>query len=152
MGKIIKDDDLSSINGTNRVLFGGCFDILHPGHFEFIKQSKKLGNTLVLLLESDENILKLKGAGHPINSQQVRAENLITNTAVDFVILLKPKVNNNYYDNLVKSIRPAIIAVTENDPLLEVKNNQARSVNGKVVSVMKRDTRYSTSSLIKNEL
>lgn len=152
MGKIIKDDDLSSINGTSRVLIGGCFDILHPGHFEFIKQSKKLGDTLVLLLESDENIFNLKGADHPINSQKVRAENLITNTPVDFVILLKSKVTDNYYDSLVKSIRPAIIAVTENDPLLEVKNNQARSVNGKVVSVMKRDTRYSTSSLIKNEI
>lgn len=152
MSKIIKDDKIGSIKEKRKVLIGGCFDILHPGHFEFIKQAKKQGDCLILLLESDKNIHKLKGKDHPLNGQVVRAKNLLANTAVDYVVLLKPTVSNDYYDNLVKSACPAIIAVTENDPLLEVKKKQARSVNGEVVIVMKRDTRYSTSSLLNKKI
>ncbi len=151
MGKIIHDNETFKIEKGKRVLIGGCFDILHPGHFEFIKRSREQGDTLILLLESDENIHKLKGKGHPVNSQALRANNLISESAVDYVVLLNNPESDTYYYNLVKSIRPAIIAVTENDPLIEVKKDQASGVNGKVVSVMKRDTRYSTSSLIKQK-
>jgi len=148
MATIIKDTQLNEIHGNNIVIIGGCFDILHPGHLEFIRRSKKEGDILVLLLESDENIARMKGVGHPINSQGVRANNLSHQTEVDVIVLLTMPESDEYYYNLVKSIRPAIIAVTENDPLIEVKKDQASRVNGKVVAVMKRDVRYSTTAII----
>lgn len=148
MGEILKDDEILKIEGKNRVLIGGCFDILHPGHFEFIKRAKKEGNILILLLENDENIKRLKGSNHPLNSHLKRAENLLK-TSVDYIVLLQTPNSDKYYFELVKSIHPDIIAVTENDPLIEVKRKQAREIGGDLKVVMKRDKRYSSSSILK---
>lgn len=151
MGKIVRDNELQTITGEKKVIVGGCFDILHPGHFEFLRRAKAEGDTLIIFLESDENIMRLKGKGHPINSQFVRAQNLVEATRVDYVLLLKTPDSDEYYYNLVKLTRPAIIAVTENDPFIEVKKDQVGLVGGKVVSVMPRDTRYSSSALIQKK-
>lgn len=147
-GKIIKDSEVNLISGANKVVVGGCFDILHPGHFEFLKRAKAEGNTLILFLESDENIKRLKGNDHPVNKQSIRAKNLLEKTEVDYIVLLRAPDSNEYYYNLVKSTHPAIIAVTNNDPLIEVKKDQAKLIGGRVVSVMQRDIRYSSSALI----
>jgi cytidyltransferase-like protein len=151
MNKILKDTNLDKLKDKNSVLVGGCFDILHPAHQEFLKLSKKEGKILIVLLESDENITKLKGAGRPVNNQTTRAKNLSKLTEVDFIILLKTPTSSQYYYNLVKLIRPAIIAVTKNDPLLNIKKDQASIVGGKVVEVMERDPKHSSTQIIKNK-
>ena len=61
MNKIIKDTEVSMITGAKKVLVGGCFDIIHQSHRDFLDKAKALGDTLIVLLESDENIKKLKG-------------------------------------------------------------------------------------------
>jgi rfaE bifunctional protein nucleotidyltransferase chain/domain len=148
MSKIIKDIEVSKLSKGKIVLVGGCFDILHPAHIEFLRLSKKEGDILVILLESDTNIKKNKGEKRPLNNQDTRAENLSKLSEVDYVILLKTPDSSQYYYNLVKSIRPDIIAVTKGDPLLSVKKEQATIVGGKVVEVMERDIRHSSSELI----
>jgi len=50
------------------VLVGGCFDLLHYGHVRFLEEAKKLGNHLVVALESDENVRRVKGEARPIKS------------------------------------------------------------------------------------
>ena len=107
------------------------------------------GTKLAILLESDENIKKLKGKDRPVNNQITRAENLSKIDSVDYIILLKTPTSSNYYENIVKSIQPDIIAVTDEDPLLSVKKLQAEGVNGKVVIVMKRNKEFSSTKLIK---
>lgn len=149
MSKIVEDDHISSLP-KNSVLVGGCFDVLHPGHIEFLKRSKSLGKTLHLLLESDESISKKKGTSRPLNTQIVRAQNLSKIEFVDEIILLKNPKSSQYYYNLVKLLHPDIIAVTSDDPLLKIKQAQADMIGGRVVEVMQRDKRYSTSQLIKN--
>ncbi len=148
MKKIIDDANAGSIPHKS-VLVGGCFDVLHPGHLEFLEKSRNLGNSLCILLESDENIKILKGINRPLNKQIIRAENLSKLNFVDYIILLKNVPSSQYYYNLVKLVRPAIIAVTADDPLLNIKKEQANLVGGKVIEVMKRDTRYSSTKLIK---
>lgn len=151
MSKIILDTDAAEASMEDTVLVGGCFDVLHPGHIKFLNLSKKLGKNLVVLLESDINIRNLKGKNRPMNTQSVRAENLSNNSAVDYIILLKKPDSSQYYYNLVKSVHPGIIAVTEGDPLLLVKKDQARLVSGQVVSVMKRNENYSSTKIINNK-
>ena len=148
MSKILEDKQLNEIAGVEIDLVGGCFDVLHPAHIEFLKRAKQQGSTLVLLLESDENIKKIKGNNRPLNNQLVRAENLSKLNIVDYIILLNMPDSSHYYYNLVKSIHPDIIAVTSNDPLLSIKKEQAEMVGGKVVVVMKRDENYSTTKMI----
>ena len=145
MTKILTTHQLDMIPAGEKVLAGGCFDVLHPAHSTFLKNAKKKGNILIILLESDENIKKTKGNNRPLNRQITRAENLSKLGIVDIIILLEMPTSSEYYYNLVKSLRPDIIAVTSNDPLLDIKKDQARLVQGKVVEVMKRDNRYSTT-------
>lgn len=152
MNKILIDSDIEKIKSPNTVLIGGCFDIIHPAHLEFIKKSKKLGENLVVLLENDINIAHLKGKDRPLNNQSVRAENLSKIEDVDYIIMLNTPISSTYYYNLVKSLEPAIIAITNGDPLTKIKKDQAKQVGGKVVTVMERDAKHSTTDLLKNGL
>jgi len=149
MTKIINDNNFSSIPKEGVVLVGGCFDIIHTAHLKFLRLSKEQGMILTVLLESDENIKKLKGKDRPVNNQITRAENLSKLESVDYIILLKKPTSSNYYENIVKSIQPDIIAVTKGDPLLSVKKLQAEEVNGKVIEVMERNNEFSSTKLIK---
>src|SRR3989344_1704766 len=96
-----------------KVLVGGCFDLLHEGHIIFLKKAKEAGNYLIVLLESDEKIRKLKGKGRPIQSQKIRAKALEELGFVDQVIPLPFMETEIEYDDLVKKIKPDVIAVTE---------------------------------------
>ncbi len=150
MTRIFNDNNFSAIPKEGVVLAGGCFDIIHPAHKKFLRLSKEQGKILVVLLESDENIKKIKGKDRPMNNQNARAENLSKLESIDYIILLKTPTSSDYYENIVKSIQPDIIAVTAGDKHLSKKNEQAEQVKGKVVEVMKRENKYSTTKIIKN--
>jgi FAD synthetase len=130
------------------VLVGGCFDILHIGHVRFLSEAKGMGDYLVVLLESDKNVKKLKGKNRPIFIQKERAEMLSALESVDLIIPLPMMENDTDYLDLVMKIKPDIIAVTEKDPLIQKKRRQAKEVGGKlkIVSLTKR---FSTSKLAK---
>jgi len=72
-----------------KVLVGGCFDILHYGHIHFLKNARALGDYLVIALESDKNIKRIKGSFRPIHDQDKRREILESLNFVDEVIILK---------------------------------------------------------------
>ena len=130
------------------VLTGGCFDILHIGHVRFLSEAKKMGDYLVVLLEGDRKVKELKGRNRPLFVQKERAEMLSALGSVDLVVLLPPLENNRSYLDLVKKIRPSVIAVTESDPRLEEKKEQARKIGGKL-KVVPLTKRFSTSNLAK---
>jgi cytidyltransferase-like protein len=132
-------------NDSGVVLAGGCFDVLHPGHFAFLNAAYAQGNRLVILLESDEQIRKSKGASRPINNQKIRANNLINQTAATDVVLLEGILNDAGYDKIVTLLKPAIIATTENDPYRFHKDRQATLIKAKVKDVIKRLEDYSTT-------
>ena len=154
MGKIILYKDLKKEiekikkNGTRIILVGGCFDIIHSGHLEFFRKAKELGGQLVVILESDENVRRYKGAGRPIHTQDDRARVLSFLPQVDYVVPI-PELNSDLeYFHLVKTIEPDIIAVTSDDPILEKKHEQAKEVHGTVVEVVNRLKEHSTSKII----
>lgn len=137
--------------GKTIVLAGGCFDILHQGHLKFLEAAKKQGDALIVALESDENVKRLKGEGRPINKQKQRARLLATLKMVDLVLLLPEMRTHEDYFNLVKYLKPDMVAVTEGDPHLTLKEEQARLVGGKVKMVIKRIKKFSTSKLLKEK-
>jgi len=130
------------------VLTGGCFDILHIGHVRFLSEAKRMGDYLVVLLESDKKVKELKGKSRPVFIQKERAEMLAALGCVDLVVLLPMMENDDDYLNLVMKVKPDIIAVTEDDPQIENKRRQAREVGGKlkIISLIKT---FSTSKLAK---
>ena len=69
------------------VFTNGCFDLLHAGHVEYLAQAQALGDLLVVGLNSDESVLRMKGAGRPIVPEADRAAVLAGLRSVDVVIL-----------------------------------------------------------------
>src|SRR4030042_4560215 len=108
------------------VLVGGCFDLLHFGHISFLKQAKTHGDQLVVALESDENVRRSKGDSRPIHTQKQRAEMLKALSFVDEVVELSPMNKYEDYFELIRNIKPAVIAFTEGDPILDKKISQAK--------------------------
>jgi len=128
------------------ILTGGCFDILHLGHVRFLKKVKSLGNYLIVLLESDENTKKLKGRNRPFHNIDERREVLESLKYIDKVIVLPKHVNDKTYDNLIKKIKPDVIATTEGDLLINKKRKQAISVGAKL-KVIKKYKSHSSSKI-----
>jgi rfaE bifunctional protein nucleotidyltransferase chain/domain len=135
--------------GKKIILTGGCFDILHPGHIEFLSEAKRLDGFLVVLLESDESVQRLKGEGRPVHVQHDRAYVLSYLHPVDIVILLPQLSSNEEYDSLITTISPDYIAITKNDPVKKYVELQAQKVQAKLVEVLERKP-YATSSITKS--
>ena len=139
---------LKELKNKKTVLVGGCFDIFHYGHLQFLKKAKKSGNFLIVVLESDEFIKKNKGR-QPIHTQKQRAEILSSFDFVDLVVLL-PYFNKDIdYFNLVKKIRPKIIAVSSSDPKIQNKKKQAAMVGAKVKQVTPLIKNFSSTKIYK---
>ncbi len=147
--KIIRFEMLEKecdIPGQRRVLVGGCFDLLHVGHVRFLRAAKKKGDNLIILLESDD-FIRVRKRREPIHIQSERAEVLAEFSCVDVIILLPFFQSDKEYMSLVKTICPSVIAVTGDDPFITHKTVQAREVGGKVIMVIDRIPRQSTSSV-----
>lgn len=150
MSQIIEINQLEEIkNREEIVLVGGCFDILHLGHITFLEEAKKLGKNLVVLLESDETIKRLKGENRPINRQNDRAKILIKLKMVDYIVMLPELKNDQDYTDLIKKISPKIIAISGNDEKINNKKQQADLVGARLIEVTKRLRNYSTSEIIR---
>ena len=78
-----------SASGKSIVFTNGCFDILHAGHVAYLSQAKALGDILVLGLNSDASVRRLKGAPRPVNTQDNRALVLAGLSAVDYVCIFE---------------------------------------------------------------
>src|SRR3989344_31291 len=90
------------------VLVGGGFDLLHFGHISFLKQAKALGDHLIVALESDETVRRLKNEHRPIHTQQQRREMLESLSVVDEVLQLPPMTTDQEYFDFVKKVAPAV--------------------------------------------
>lgn len=126
------------------VLVGGCFDILHYGHIHFLREAKKLGDYLVIALESDKNIKRIKGDNRPFHTQDQRKEILESLKFVDEVLILKDEMHDSDYFELVDKVRPCTIATTSGDPMITKKKAHAEKVGAKVVEISKIDVPSTT--------
>lgn len=147
-------EELRTIEKTI-VLTGGCFDIIHIGHIEFLKRAKREADILFLLLESDERIRELKGNNRPINTQLDRARVLESLLFTDYIVLLPHFKSDEEYDEMISSLKPDIIAATKTDPGRIHKERQAAKLGIQVVDVLEKIENQSTSRiarLLKKEI
>jgi len=104
--KIITLNEFKEINRSNVIVFtNGCFDILHSGHLDYLNKSKKLGDILIIGLNSDNSVKLNKGSSRPINNVQERASMLSGFPFVDYIIIFDEKTPYN----LIKEIKPDIL-------------------------------------------
>ena len=93
-----------SYDGKNIVMTNGCFDILHSGHTYILEESKKLGDVLVVALNSDKSIKKIKTSSRPIVSEIDRAYVLSCLSAVDYIILFDDETPEKIISTLIPDI------------------------------------------------
>lgn len=152
MAKILTVHDIQSIIPLIRkrvqklVIVGGCFDVLHIGHIIFLQEAKKMGDILLVLLESDQKVRKIKGPNRPLFTQKERALVLSSLAPVDFVVLLPMMKIDKDYSDIVDKLKPQIIAVTEHDPMITIKKLQAETTGG-TVKVVPHVKTFSSSKL-----
>ena len=103
-GKAIEDFRKSNIN--KKIVFtNGCFDIMHVGHMRYLQEAAKLGDVLVVGLNSDASVKRLKGPERPINSEMDRAEMMCALGFVDYVIIFEEDTTLE----LIKKIQPDVL-------------------------------------------
>jgi D-beta-D-heptose 7-phosphate kinase/D-beta-D-heptose 1-phosphate adenosyltransferase len=83
----------------------GCFDILHAGHVGYLEKAKKAGDILILGLNSDASVRRLKGPGRPVNSEKDRLKVMAALQAVDYVTLFTEDTPLH----LIKEVRPHVL-------------------------------------------
>lgn len=135
--------------GKSISLTGGCFDILHLGHLALFEKSRKMGDVVFVLLESDKKIKELKGADKPFHTQKERALLLSSLRDVDYVVMLPYMNTHEQYEKVVLSIHPTFIITTEGDPKISQKKKQAHTIGAKVVSIKKKKD-LSTTTIAKH--
>jgi len=110
MGQIINRNEIvdlaKSIKNENKtiVFTNGCFDILHIGHVRYLKESAKHADVLIIGLNSDSSVKRLKGPTRPINNELDRAELLSELGFVDYVVIFEEDTPSN----LLEEIKPDI--------------------------------------------
>lgn len=91
--------------GKRIVFTNGCFDILHIGHVKYLEEAKSYGDVLIVGLNSDESVRRLKGDSRPVNTEDDRAYILASLEAVDYVV----KFNDDTPYTLIKAVQPHIL-------------------------------------------
>ena len=132
-------NDLQNVVFTN-----GCFDIIHAGHIDYLSKARNLGDVLVVGLNSDESVRRLKGPQRPINDVDARSKVLASLFFVDYVIVFEEDTPLN----LIKSVRPDIL-VKGGDYTRDmvVGADFVESYGGKVV-ILPFLKGYSTTSIL----
>jgi rfaE bifunctional protein nucleotidyltransferase chain/domain len=91
---------------NSKIVFtNGCFDVLHRGHIEYLAQARDKGDLLIVGLNTDASVRRMKGANRPINPQDARAMVLASLFFVDAVVLF----DEDTPYNLIKTIQPNIL-------------------------------------------
>ena len=126
------------------VFTNGCFDLLHVGHIRYLSQAKKLGDFLIIGLNSDRSVKKLKGKDRPINSFEDRATLLSALNSVDLVIKFKEQTP----ENLIKDIVPDVLVKGGDYNIEDIVGYQIVIQNGGQVKTLSFYDGYSSTNYI----
>lgn len=122
-----------------KVFTNGCFDILHRGHFDLLEKSKSLGDYLIVGLNSDKSVRKLKGPTRPVNKQEDRKKALESLKFVDEVVIF----DEDTPYNLIQQLKPDIITKGGDYKAEEVVGNDLA-----IVVIIPFTDGYSTSKIL----
>jgi D-beta-D-heptose 7-phosphate kinase/D-beta-D-heptose 1-phosphate adenosyltransferase len=118
--------------GKRLVFTNGCFDLLHAGHVRYLSEARALGDALVVGLNSDRSVRRLKGEGRPILNEQERAEVIAALEAVDYVIIFDEETPRE----LIAALLPDVLVKGGDWPLDEiVGRDEVEAAGGRVASL-----------------
>ena len=137
---------VKELKKQNKIIIttNGVFDILHLGHIKYLQEAKKLGDVLIVAINSDDSVKQIKGPERPINSEQSRAEVLATLSFVDYIIIF----NETDPVKILSEIKPTIHVKGGDYNIDEIiEKDIVEKNNGKIVLIPEIKG-YSTTDLI----
>lgn len=130
---------------NDRVVFtNGCFDLLHPGHVQYLAEARDLGHRLVVGLNSDASVKRLKGSSRPIQDESSRALILAGLATVDSVVIF----DEDTPLKLIKAILPDILVKGGDWPVEQIVGSEIVKARGGQVLSLPFAEGYSTTGLI----
>lgn len=136
---------LAKDRGEKIVMTNGCFDILHPGHVSYLEHARKLGDRLIVAVNSDDSVKRLKGESRPINSLQARMSVLAGLSSVDWLVAFAEDTPQR----LIGEILPDLLVKGGDYQPEDIAGSQEVWANGGEVKVLNFEDGYSTSNVIK---
>ena len=119
-------------NGRRVVFTNGCFDLLHPGHIRSLERARELGDLLIVGVNSDASVRRLKGEGRPVLPERERAEILAALEAVDAVVIFDDVTPRE----VIASLLPDVLVKGGDWPGDQiVGREEVEAAGGRVVSV-----------------
>ena len=139
----IKENDFK-LHQQKIVFTNGCFDVLHFGHVHYLLEAKKLGDILVVGLNSDDSVRRLKGPTRPINGEKERAFVLASLAFVDYVTLFEEDTP----ENLIKVVQPDVLVKGGDYTIDQIVGADFVMQNGGTVTTIPFVEGYSSTQII----
>tara|TARA_B100001971_G_scaffold213155_1_gene245538 strand:- start:127072 stop:127521 length:450 start_codon:yes stop_codon:yes gene_type:complete len=130
--------------GKKVVFTNGCFDILHKGHVTYLNEAKSCGDILVVGLNSDASVKRLKGETRPVNNEQDRKFVLENLKAIDFVFIFEEDTPLN----LIKEVSPDVLVKGGDWKVEQIVGSDFVIANGGEVRSLNFVNGYSTTNII----
>ena len=128
-----------------RVVFtNGCFDLLHPGHVSYLRPARSLGDALVIGLNSDASVRKLKGPSRPVVPEKDRATVLEALESVDAVVIFAEDTPVH----LMRELKPAVYVKGGDYRIEDLQEAKVADEIGAEVKILPFEPGYSTTALI----
>jgi D-beta-D-heptose 7-phosphate kinase / D-beta-D-heptose 1-phosphate adenosyltransferase len=131
-------------HGEKIVMTNGCFDILHSGHVAYLEQAKKLGDRLIVAVNDDQSVRRLKGSSRPLNDLVARMRVLSSLRAVDWVVAF----SEDTPEQLINEVLPDVLVKGGDYQVEEIAGHQAVLANNGQVRILDFVPGYSTSAMI----
>ena len=122
----------------------GCFDVLHLGHIEYLSQARELGDILIVGLNSDDSVRRIKGAHRPVNKEEARAVILAALSFVDAIVVF----DENTPLELIKFVQPDVLVKGKDYDGKEIVGSDVVKARGGEVVTIELTKGYSTSHTI----
>lgn len=136
-------------NNKTIVLATGVFDLFHQEHQKFLQKAKSAGDFLVVGVESDSRVQKIKGIGRPIHKAQQRLQQVSDFPSVDLVALLPEKFNRpEHHRALIALLEPDVLAVSSHSTHQEKKQAILHEFGGTLKVVHKHNPSISTTQIL----
>ena len=134
-----------AFRSDNKIVFSnGCFDVLHRGHIYLLSRARELGDLLIVGLNSDASVTKLKGPDRPVNNQESRAEVLGALAFVDYIIVFEEDTPMD----MIITLKPDILIKGGDYKLEDIVGHQEVISSGGSVEIIPMLKGYSSSSII----
>jgi len=146
---ILQTLENSRKNGKTIVLATGFFDLLHEEHKKFLLKARQAGDVLVVGVESDVRVKKIKGEGRPIHTQKVRLQQIKDLSYVNEVFVLPDEFSlPQDHEQLIAHIRPNILAISSHSDHQDKKRALVEKYGGELRIVHQHNPQVSTSQLL----